>query len=99
MYSIRERLRADRQHQALTGMGAVVLMGLFLACLVLPWTLLRVSNLLTILAAAAAMALWHQFGLPPTGGPITVVSRVLVMGMNGLLILAAAARMLGFLGE
>ena len=96
MESIRERLRADRRDQAYSGAIAVGILAFFLACLVVPWAFLKAHELLAIVAAGAAMYLWHQFGLPPTGGPITVVSRVLVMAMNGLLILAALLRLLGW---
>jgi hypothetical protein len=96
MWSVRERLRADRRDQAITGAWAGILLAMFLACVILPWAFLRFSNIATIVAALAAMGIWHELGLPPSGGPITVFSRAMVMGMNGLLIVFAVARLLGW---
>lgn len=91
MYSIRDHRRA----MAAMGANLAGLVAIFLVCFFAAAVVLKVAGpLWAIVVAVAACVGWYIVGIPHTSGPVLTLSRVLVFGLNALVVLAAVLNML-----
>lgn len=92
MYSIHQHRKAAAM-AALAGAGVLAA---FVACLLGSAVMLeRVGPWAALATALIASAVWWRWGLAHTSGPLQLMSRILVFGLNGLIAVAALARLIG----
>lgn len=92
MYSIKEH----RRNVALSGVGALGVLALFVGCLVAAWLALAFVGPWATLATAAVLAgVWRVVGAPYMSGVLLPISRVSIYGSNILAAVSALVRLLG----